>query len=91
MPNNKAKRKIILYPPSPAPSVIPTGCSWNKNENPDMILKYVFLYIYVWTDSENSFWMYPIGIWYNNIYGYIWDNSKWKYEKIHINSIDRIF
>jgi hypothetical protein len=85
------KRKVVLFPPSPAPNTIPDGCSWCSKDDIGILEQFKFLYIYVWCSDGNSFWLYPIAILKDLIYGYVHENLKWKYTKLEINKIDRIF
>ena len=66
------------FPPSPPPVIIP-HYSKTLVSIPDVLDKYLYRYIYLWTKNNESFWMYPIALSQcNMLSGYQWEKNFWR-------------
>lgn len=83
-----AAMENIPLPPSPPPTVRPTYSLGLHRTSHEFIRQNMLMYIYVWMCTGQSFWMYPIKIDNNKIYGHIWNEQQWIYMALHLNSIE---
>ena len=97
--NTRKRKQVMMYgsnfrippPPSFAPNVIIPNHSKNiqKAATYEILNQYLLSNIYVWLkDTGKSFWMYPVRINKNIIYGYVWKNHKWNYTYIYLHKIN---
>lgn len=83
--------KDVNFPPSPPPVITPQYCPSLRYPPPRILYQVLFTYIYVWTTSGTSFWMYPVSFYNYILYGYIWDGERWIYDQIEYHKIDSIY
>jgi hypothetical protein len=69
----------------------PAYCPCLEGTGPQYIKQCLNMYVYVWTVSKKSFWMYPVKIEKGILYGYIHNGITWRYVKLNINQIDCIY
>ena len=66
----------------------PPYIGMKKNATYSVLRHYLKRNIYVWLKDNNySFWVYPIRLGKDILYGYIWDNYKWTYSNIYLKKI----
>lgn len=83
--------RVSQKPPSPPPSAVPQYCPCLRNTGSEYIGQYLNSLVYVWTIYRNSFWLYPVDIIGDVLFGYVWDDSDWEYIKININLMDSLY
>jgi len=89
--NNHFNRVINRFPPAPAPEVVPGYCQRFYNLSPEILSMYLYSYIYIWITPFESFWMYPINVDINYIYGYIWINNLWVHTQFDWRNINSFY
>ena len=75
-------------PPMSAPNAIPDYPFPRYEITAQELEKHLFLNIYIWTKSKESFWMYPVEIDDTYIKGYIWRGNQWIYIEFEWRQID---
>ena len=78
-------------PLSPPPQVTPQLHPVLLGTGPQFIRQYLFLYAYILTTSDQSFWIYPIRFDDQFVYGYVWKNNAWILSKLPIDSINSVY
>jgi|GEM_PF-3663422 hypothetical protein len=78
-------------PPFYAFGKVPAYCPCLEGTGPEYIKQCLNMYVYVWTVSKKSFWMYPVRIENGVLYGYIQSGRMWRYARLNINQIDCIY
>lgn len=71
-----------MVPTNSVPVTTPQYCTGLYNAEPNAIKQYLFTYIYVWTENGFSFWLFPICLRDDIIYGYIWEGESWIYSTV---------
>jgi|GEM_PF-3217121 len=94
---NKYCNEVIIssFPLSPPPDISPSYTNTNsmvRSITMSMLKNCLYHYIYIWTASKESFWMYPTAYTPNHILcGYKWDCDLWKFTKIRYTQIVNFF
>ncbi len=78
-------------PLSPPPPFSPQHHPVLKGTGPQFIRQYLFLYTYILTTGNQSFWIYPIRFDDQFVFAYVWEDDTWNLAKIPIDSIDCIY
>ena len=89
--NKPFNQKMPTPPSTPPPRGIPRYSPALRGLGPSFIPECLNHFIYVWTIYGNSFWMYPVDLIDNLLFGYAWDGSDWKYIRIPVNLIDSFY
>lgn len=80
-----------LYPHMKPPVFTPAYCSVMKGTGPEFIRQYIGMFVYVWTVKGSGFWLFPVFIRANILYGYVWRRSQPRYIRLQISKIDCLF
>jgi len=78
----------LPFPPSPPPNISPTSCHGFNDAIPKFLRQHMRMYIYVWMYTGQSFWMYPVSLNNERIYGHIWNGQRWVYTRFFWNSME---
>ena len=93
--NHQSHIIIHPYPPSPPPEITPYFTYFDnliRTIDLSMLKNCLHSYVFIWTKSEGSFWMYPtLHVPDDNISGYQWDRHFWKFVKIDYGKIAGFF
>lgn len=80
----------LTKPPAPPPRSTPLYAPCLSGTGAELIRYYIGYYVYVWTKSGSSFWMYTTEYTSDTVGGYIWNGFGWKYTSFPPDSIDSV-
>lgn len=82
---------MLMKPQHKPPVFIPKYCPALRGTAKEFIKQYIGMYVYIWTVNGKGFWIYPMYIRKNRLYGYIWQHSRPRFIRLNLSKIDCLY